>query len=447
VHFPKGFTEHLSNQPYTTSPTLLGALDEPAPVSIRFNSRKLTDAFEGNDKVPWCPHAVYLEERPLFYLDPFWHAGAYYVQEASSMFIHWLLEELDIPAGSSYLDLCAAPGGKSTLIADGLQKGDLLVANETIRTRNAILQENITRWGHPQVMVTRNDPSRFGMLGPVFDVVVVDAPCSGSGLFRKDPDAVNEWSAEHVLHCAARQERIVQDVLPSLKPGGFLLYSTCSFSKEENEDITDFLCDRFPLETVHIHPPKEWGILESTTEKGHTCFRLHPDRVKGEGFFVAVFQSTGAIASENEMRQGRLPQWSSVPDGLIANQNDFRLLAHVNELFMVPEAIAEKSGSLYPLLDVTLPGIAAATRKGDQLIPSHGLAMSPFISTNYPDISLDHETALRYLRRETITSEDGLPLNYKGWATVSYKGVRLGWIKKIPQRINNYYPMGYRLRK
>jgi len=232
--------------------------------SIRLNPGKLVaDNAMIGDQVPWCPHGLYLSSRPSFTLDPCFHAGAYYVQEASSMFLwHALKESIGIDTKKKVLDLCAAPGGKSTLLASYFTDG-LVVANEVIKSRASILVENITKWGSSQVVVTNNDPSHFQSLPGYFDVMVIDAPCSGSGLFRKDPDAISEWSLDNVQLCSQRQQRILADVLPALKEDGLLIYSTCSYSAEEDETIADWLVAEMGMESKQLHPENSWGIVET----------------------------------------------------------------------------------------------------------------------------------------------------------------------------------------
>jgi 16S rRNA C967 or C1407 C5-methylase (RsmB/RsmF family) len=239
----------------------------------------------------WCANGYYLSERPSFVTDPLWHAGAYYVQEASSMFIQFLLTQIMPDAtGKIALDLCAAPGGKSTLLASHFKQG-LVVANETIKSRNAILVENITKWGGDHVLVTQNDPAHFKSLPQFFDLLLIDAPCSGSGLFRKDPDAIQEWSEESVQHCSTRQARIVEDSIDALKEGGYLIYSTCSYSFEEDEKMMDRILSIPGMSYVNIEPPFAWNIVACESPIHHAKgFRFYPDKIKGEGFFVAVFQ-------------------------------------------------------------------------------------------------------------------------------------------------------------
>lgn len=252
--------------------------------SIRRNLFKQPEAysFSFDAPVPWCAHAAYLPERPFFTFDPLLHAGAYYVQDASSMCI-WtaLTQVVKTTKGLKVLDLCAAPGGKTTLLADYFHDG-VLVANEVIRSRAAILVENITKWGAGHVIVTNNDPADFTSLENYFDVMLVDAPCSGSGLFRKDPDAVNEWSPEHEQLCSQRQQRILADALPALKPGGILLYATCSYSPEEDENIMDWLMAQDDMVSVPLDLPASWNIVTTQTDTGATGYRFYPHLLKGE---------------------------------------------------------------------------------------------------------------------------------------------------------------------
>ena len=266
---------------------VLEALAAAPEVSVRVNPFKsslaaLREHFGSlaGEPVPWAPQeGFYLQERPSFTLDPWFHAGAYYVQEASSMYVGVLFEHaldaLGRRTGLRILDLCAAPGGKTTQLLSHLDASSLLVANEVVPARATVLAENVARWGCSNVAVTQSDPSAFSSMNGFFDGGVVDAPCSGEGMFRKDERAVSEWSPDHVRLCAARQRRIVGDVWPSLVPDGFLIYSTCTFNRYENEDNVDWIC----------------------TELGGSCLEkrhFYPGEDRGEGFFAALIRKSPA---------------------------------------------------------------------------------------------------------------------------------------------------------
>ncbi len=276
--------------------------------SIRINPRKLIKPEADNTSgVPWCSNGFYLNERPVFTLDPLFHAGTYYVQEASSMFTWHIVQQLKLDENPiTALDLCAAPGGKSTLLASVLHPDSLLISNEIIKPRASVLVGNLSRWGNANSIVTNNDPKVFGGWQGQVDLLLADAPCSGSGMFRKDPDTIDEWSEQNVELCAQRQQRILADSLPVLKEGGYLIYSTCSYSEKENEEILDWLMDSHALESVRITKDPDWGIIESQSLRHHAYgYRFYPHLVKGEGFFVAVLRKTGAERQHFKRRSGR----------------------------------------------------------------------------------------------------------------------------------------------
>ncbi len=276
--------------------------------SIRLNPKKIKSigniTFPGEviaTPVPWNSNGYYLDQRPSFTADPLLHAGAYYVQEASSMFLEEALKQAaDLSAPLKLLDLCAAPGGKSTLVQSLISESGLLISNEVIKTRVNILTENMIKWGAPNVIVTNNDPRDFQQLDEYFDVIIVDAPCSGSGLFRKDPAAVTEWSEQSVQLCSLRQQRILSDILPSLKPGGLLIYSTCSYSTAEDEQVADWLIEENHLSGVSLTIPAEWNVVESASPLHNAPgYRFYPDQVRGEGFYIALFRKLGGGSDED----------------------------------------------------------------------------------------------------------------------------------------------------
>lgn len=398
------------------------------------------------DPIPWCPYGRYLSQRPSFTLDPSFHAGAYYVQEASSMFIWQVLQQvIGSDTKKKVLDLCAAPGGKSTLLASYFTDG-LIVANEVIKSRAAVLVENITKWGSDHVIVTNNDPSHFQSLPGYFDVMVIDAPCSGSGLFRKDPNAINEWSEDNVQLCSLRQQRILADVLPVLKEDGILIYSTCSYSVEEDEAIADWLVDEMKMESKQIHINTEWNIVETVSPvKGAYGYRFYPDKIKGEGFFIAVFQKrsgTGHVRLKEQTLTFPSKQELQQLHSFIELPESFTLFKQGESIRAIKKEWIADLQILAKCLYIKKAGIETATIKGKDVIPAHELAMSSLVQ-QFITIPLTEEQALQYLRRKELFP-DNAP---KGWNLVSYGGLPLGWIKVLPNRVNNYYPAEWRILK
>lgn len=417
--------------------------------SIRLNPAKsATIGFPGiMNSVPWCPHGFYLSKRPSFTLDPLIHAGAYYVQDASSMFLwHALKESIENDLPKIVLDLCAAPGGKSTLLASYFTNG-LVVANEVIKARAAVLIENITKWGSDNVIVTNNDPSHFQSLPGYFDAMVIDAPCSGSGLFRKDAAAIHEWSESNVQLCSQRQQRILADVLPALKEGGLLIYSTCSYSPDEDEAIADWLITEMQMQSIQVPFPDVWGIVE-TESNLHKAFgyRFFPDQIKGEGFYLAVFQKKGnAVFRRLKEQKLIIPSKKEEEqiNSLILIPESFSLFKQTESIRALKKEWFAELQKLANCLYIRKAGIEIGNIKGRDVIPSHELSVSFLSKTLFYYLELSLEEALQYLRRNELKLENA-PL---GWNMVSFGGLPLGWVKVLPNRVNNYYPAAWRILK
>ncbi len=424
--------------------------------SARINPGKIQDIllldseeFKVAGNVPWCTTGFYLEERPSFTLDPLFHAGAYYVQEASSMFLEQALRQtVDFTVPLKVLDLCAAPGGKSTLIQSLISSESILIANEVIKTRVNILAENITKWGAANVVVTNNDAKDFARLPGYFDVIVADAPCSGSGLFRKDPDAMNEWSEKNVALCCERQQRILADVLPALKPGGVLIYSTCSYSEAENEAIADWLCDAFALQSCRLQLDISWGIVETISKKKQAYgYRFYPGKVKGEGFFIAAFMNAGTTpppmktpaAKKNAAKISAAE--AAVVTPYLAQAPHLHKYRQQDDILALPPQMAAALPLLQQNLYIRKAGIKLGTIIRNELIPHHELAVSSIINKTLPALEVDKPTALQYLRRQEVQ----LATDIKGWALLQYGTLKLGWIKFLHNRVNNYYPKEWRI--
>ena len=424
---------------------LLAALAAEPEVSVRVNPNKLSlaalrahfGALAG-DLVPWATEeAFYLRERPSFTLDPLFHAGAYYVQEASSMYVGVLFERavatLGRAPGLRVLDLCAAPGGKTTQLLSHLDPASLLVANEIVPARASILAENVARWGCANVAVTSSDPSAFTPLRGFFDLAVVDAPCSGEGMFRKDERAVAEWSPETVRLCAARQRRILGDVWPALAPGGFMIYSTCTFNRAEDEENVDWICRELGgecLEQRHFYPGEE----------------------RGEGFFAALIRKKGSYVGG----PAATPELSFLEKG--------------NLVKAFPTAFVRDLARLEKSLKVIASGVAVATRKGRDLIPEADFALAvadvrsaslwylvpeaekgsrneippaSLRELSFVCIEVTREEALKFLSRDAVAFPDAP----RGYLLLTCEGLGLGFVKNLGNRTNSLLPPARRIRQ
>lgn len=410
--------------------------------SIRINPAKQSKTQNPKSKIEWAEYGYYLNSRPSFTFDPLFHAGCYYVQEASSMFLEQALKQtVDLSKPLKVLDLCAAPGGKSTHIQSLISKDSLLVSNEVIRSRANILKDNIIKWGCENVVVTNNDPKDFAKLENYFDVIVVDAPCSGSGLFRREPEAINEWSENNVQLCSQRQQRILADVLLALKEDGILIYSTCSYSKEEDEDIVDWLVKKCSMNNIQLSVSTDWGIIESAGG-----YRFWPDKVKGEGFFLACFQKKNGSDGPAIKSKKKPVVLTKAETDIVSNwvmREDKTFIKHENTVYTWPATCLEDFIFLREQLKFVYSGVLVGELMRDKLVPDHALAMSGIRLNIISLINLDIETAIRYLQRKDIKP----PAGVKGWCLAAFENFPLGWMNVLPNRVNNYYPKELRILK
>lgn len=406
------FVSRIRTLPGVDADALVTALNTAPSVSVRLNRRKLTDAsrlgYGALEPVKWCANGFYLAERPKFTLNPLLHAGAFYVQDASSMIHETIVGRLaelhDLPASPLVLDLCAAPGGKTTSMINALPDGAFVVANEVMPQRARILRENLLKWGYPDIMVTNSPAPRLAAAGAVFDIVAVDAPCSGEGMMRKDEEARTQWSPGLVRQCAALQREILTSAVEALHPGGFLIYSTCTFNADENECNVEWLAAGMGLEPIDLRLPAEWDI-GSQLGSDIPALRFMPHITRGEGLFAAVLRKPGEPATP----------------------------AHGRAL-----------DSLRKSARVILDGIPETNMKGKIEIPASEWTLSTrFPRDRFPEADLDLDTALRYLRHEAITLPADTP---RGFVTVTYRGLPLGFVKNIGNRANNLYPTEWRIR-
>jgi len=416
--------------------------------------------FELAGKVPWAPDAWYLRTRPSFTMDPLFHAGAYYVQEASGMFVSFALQHIaDLGNKLKVLDLCAAPGGKSTLIQSMISGESLLVSNEVIKSRVPVLTQNLTKWGRSNSIVSNNDPSHFKRLPGFFDIILIDAPCSGSGLYRKDPGAASSWSSELVNLCSQRQQRILSDTWDCLKEGGFLIYCTCSYSKEENEDILDFLFRQYPCKTVDLSPDPLWNIVQTRSDMDALGYRFYPDKVSGEGFFLSVIQKQQTSVSDKSSRfsetaTSHRTSKSGRNHGAISRSAEQQIAQWVipdtlHYISIEDSVHALRTGlvSDFELLKNSLYLKKAGIRIGKAgemaWIPDHELALANILRQDTPALHVSKSDALHFLGGSPIETD----LPSRGWHTVCFQGQRLGWVKLLDKRMNNYYPKSWRIRQ
>jgi 16S rRNA C967 or C1407 C5-methylase (RsmB/RsmF family)/NOL1/NOP2/fmu family ribosome biogenesis protein len=443
---PTDFEKRLRKQFGNDAGPLLDSFHLPIPTSIRINTSRLQ--LPGSlEKVPWSSSGYYLPERPLFTLNPLLHAGAYYVQEASSMFLEQAVRQaVDLTEQLRILDLCAAPGGKSTLLASLIGADSLLVSNEVIRSRAEILAENLTKWGKPNVIVTNNDPRDFDRLQGFFDMIVVDAPCSGEGLFRKDPEAMNEWSEASAAMCSERQRRILMDVWPALKPGGVLIYSTCTYNPAENEENIQWLSSQTDISPVNIDVAESWKVRTVDCGNNLAGYQFMPHLSKGEGFFLcAVRKEQG-----DEWQAGRKDKFPLQAAGKAEAQEAAKwliderdLVIHQENMLAFPGDSRAAWGAVIQQLRIVQAGVLVAELKKKNLVPAHSLALSDIIDQKaFARWEVTLEEALKYLKKE----EWPVDRETDGWQLMTFQGLALGWIKRIGARFNNYYPLHWRIR-
>lgn len=430
---------------------LLDALAGTPQVSIRFNpfvpdaARLVRESlgYRPDGMVPWAKNAEYLDERPQFTLDPLLHMGCYYVQEAASMFLEQAVRRC-VTGPVHALDLCAAPGGKSTLLASLLPEGSLLVCNEIQRGRAQILAENMTKWGRPGVVVTCNTPKQIGDSNLMFDLIAVDAPCSGEGMFRKDEGAVADWSLQNVEMCAARQCQIIDDIWPALKPGGHLIYSTCTFNRHEDEDNVRWIMEKYGASVIPIEVNPEWNIAGSFTEDRLPVYHFMQHRTRGEGFFLCLLRKPEGSFREVSLRPFKTG--SDVPAlcrEWLAPSDGYEFFNKDNSVYAMPSGLAPAMRQVTQELYALVPGIEVAVLKGRDWIPAHALAMSSAINRDaFCNVEVSRRQALDYLHCDAIHLEDAP----RGIVLLTYMNIPLGFAKNLGNRANNMYPQEWRIR-
>tara|TARA_B100000674_G_scaffold193916_1_gene157854 strand:- start:5725 stop:7059 length:1335 start_codon:yes stop_codon:yes gene_type:complete len=442
LSLPEKFKDSLPFSNVLNEKLLFGLLQKPV-ISIRINPFKPSAVFQGAEKIPWSINGKYLNDRPEFVSDPLFHAGTYYSQEASSMFLGKILNSIDL-SQKIVLDLCAAPGGKSTLINSFLPKDALLLANEVIKSRSWILKENMDKWGSSNVIVTNNDPSDFEQFLGFFDVVVVDAPCSGEGMFRKDKKAINEWSERNVNLCCTRQKRILADIIPSITNGGVLIYSTCTFNDKENRDNLKWLQENYEVENFEFEYSPGEGIVELNEGK-LKGFQFLPGVTKGEGFFISamlVYGGREKLKVPKRIRKLRLDTWEGSSSEFLNNQNKNYIINETIHNF--PEEFESILKSIIWDLNPIKTGCKIGQNIKGKIKYSHELAFAHELKKDaFELVEVSHDDAIRFLQKKVLSEVPDI----KSWGLVTFQNQPLGWVKKIGGRLNNYYPKEFRIRK
>ena len=426
-------------------------------VSVRANRSKGIVPPAGADLVPWCDAGFYLAERPAFTFDPALHQGLYYVQDASSMALSRVVADLAktfAPGPLAYLDACAAPGGKTTAAIDALPAGSLVVANEFDPKRAAVLVENIERWGSPDVIVTQGDTARLAALGETFDIVAADVPCSGEGMMRKEPAAIAQWSPGLVASCAALQREIVDNVWQTLRPGGYLIYSTCTFNRQEDEQNLAWIVETYGAEPIDTRLADMPGVIAGI-DTPYPCARFLPGNVRGEGLFVAVVRKPlDAAAKKPASAKSRGKASKSSPDQQIAREASAWLNREMR-LTLLPDG---RLTAISPVHAALADRIAAATRvlicglhvadivtgaKKSSVTPTHALALSTALAADaFPRVDIPYADAIAYLRRDTPAGQPSAP---RGILLLTHASRPLGLIKNLGNRANTLLPASRRI--
>lgn len=451
---PDGFKARIrADLSVNKAETLLSALCGEPETSLRINIRKrpATPLYPDMMSVAWCESGYYLPKRPNFTLHPLLHVGAFYVQEAASMVYERIVGTLGLESPVVACDLCAAPGGKTTAILNALPDGSVMLANEFTPSRSIILKENLIKYGYPDLIVTNTDTSRLAQMREKISLVAVDAPCSGEGMMRKEEAARSQWSEGLIRQCTALQRDILTNAVEMLAPGGFLIYSTCTFNTQEDEDNAAWIAEKFGLEPFDTSLAGVHGILPQI--KGDIpCLRFMPGFTRGEGLFLTVFRkpddSRDASPILNPKRKGKKGGKDKTDKRImeIAQSwvgGEFELINHDGRILALSKPTASLLDALPKGVRIISAGVEIGDIKGKDLIPAHALAMSTAMAEEFPKVELSKEEALRYLSKEALDLPDGTP---KGYVVATYQGFSLGFLKNIGNRSNNLYPSEWRIR-
>lgn len=440
MELPEKFCDRVKRDLGVEAEDFFSSLKKESETSIRINKNKIKNT-KLSDNVPWCNNGRYLSERPVFTADPLFNVGGYYVQEASSMFLEQafssFVDKNDEPV---VIDLCASPGGKSTHLASLLDGHGLLISNEVVKNRVAPLRENLTKWGYNNIFVTNSDPSDFSDLEGFADVIVVDAPCSGEGMFRKDEQAISEWSEQNVEMCQSRQRDILSSIYNVLKDDGILIYSTCTYNSLEDEDNVRWICDNLGAEVLNVDIDKSWKI--STSDYG---YHFYQHKIRGEGFFLSVMRKNSQT-DHLRFKQSKSFKFAKVPEVVknwLNSNDEFAFIQKNDSIIAIPKKFSAHYEILNNTVRVVQSGTLIATVKGNDYIPSTDLALSSFVNNDaFKVVELDWCQAMAFLKREMLNLDE----SEKGWYIVTFEGVNLGFVKNLGTRVNVLYPAEWHVR-
>ncbi|MEI6729063.1 MAG: hypothetical protein WCK98_05465 [bacterium] len=460
MNLPAIFKSNIEDLLASDSEEFFKSIELESTISIRLNPNKISsfEALQKNSEVdlnftpiPWAKYGYYLNHKLESSLNPLWHAGSYYVQEASSMILSQLI---DFSKDLKVLDLCAAPGGKSTLISSLLTPNSLLISNDVVPKRLRILIENLNKWGRSNNVVTINQPKDFAKLSEAFDVILIDAPCTGEGLIRKNPYVLNAWSEKTVEGCQKRQIEILSQIAASVKIGGHLIYSTCTFNIEENEEVIGWFLENFPeFKLKHFDLDENWGLTSFVPG----TYRCLPHKFKGEGLFFAVLEKveSGSIISfEVNKKYGKkeLPKFKQlskkeldqVEKFIDPNRRQIKYLLRGSQVYAFTPETFEFYEKYKDNLHFLTSGVFIGVFKNEDFLPSHDLALSDLVNPIFEGIDVDYTNSFLYLQGKDF------PLTYSqqqlsGWLLIRYEGLNLGWVKKTYSKVNNCYPKEFRI--
>ncbi len=420
--------------------SFLDSLDAKCRTSIRLHPVKQGHGLSLSDKVPWCNNAYYLDERPVFTLNPYFHAGHFYVQEASSMFIEYLLTKIDLPPNARILDLCSAPGGKASLVGSYLPEDCFIHCHETDASRAQILNQNIVRWGLPNYSVTQGSVRALLQTGLRYDLILLDAPCSGEGMFRKEKAAIQQWSDKKVTQCSNIQKQLIELAGELCKPNGYIFYSTCTYNIRENEFVVTPLVENGNFESIEITNDFP---LHTRNEPVFT-YRFLPHRTEGEGFTISILRKNNEDIQykRKDKTEAKIRKMQMNANEWIQNKYTNTCYSIKHTLFQIPKFIENDVLALSSACNILHAGIPFGQLKGDSFYPNHGLSQSILLSEKKPVVSFNLNKSLDFLRCLPIDQTESIQ---DTWTTACYQTAKLGWIKKTPNGLKNYYPINLRI--